>query len=72
MSTRPSYLELSAVEFERRVDRLYRILESCSLCARECGVDRTKGERGFCRSGMEPLVSSFFPHFGEEPPLRGA
>lgn len=70
-STKPGYLKLSAAEFEQRIDRLYEFLSSCSLCARECGVDRTKGEKGFCRSGMELKVSSFFPHFGEEPPLRG-
>jgi len=67
----PSYLSLSEAEFEERIEKLYKILESCALCARRCGVDRTRGEVGFCRSGMQPKVSSFFPHFGEEPPLRG-
>ncbi|MFQ6117925.1 MAG: radical SAM protein [Candidatus Bipolaricaulia bacterium] len=70
-SVQPSYLKLSAAEFQERIDELYKLLESCTLCARECKVNRTEGEQGFCRSGMEPLVSSFFPHFGEEPPLRG-
>ena len=28
-----------------------------------------KGEKGYCRSGMQPIVSSFGPHFGEEDPL---
>lgn len=72
MAFRPSYLNLSPGEFEARVAELYKLLESCTLCARRCKVDRTKGEKGFCRSGMEPLVSSFFPHFGEEDPLRGS
>ena len=72
MLTRPSYLNLSPEEFEARVASLHEILKSCTLCARRCKVDRTEGERGFCRSGMEPLVSSFFPHFGEEDPLRGS
>lgn len=70
-SAKPSYLELSAAEFDRRIEELYGILESCTLCAHECKVDRTKGEKGFCRSGMRLKVSSYFPHFGEEPPLRG-
>ena len=72
LSTQPSYLKLSEAEFEERIAKLYGILKDCTLCARECKVDRTAGERGFCRPGMEPSVSSFFPHFGEEPPLRGS
>lgn len=72
MAFQPSYLRLSKSEFEARVAALHELLGSCALCARRCGVDRTKGEKGFCRSGMEPLVSSFFPHFGEEDPLRGS
>jgi len=67
----PSYLSLSEAEFEERIEKLYQILEHCTLCARRCGVDRTRDEVGFCRSGMQLKVSSFFPHFGEEPPLRG-
>ncbi|MGQ9478388.1 MAG: radical SAM protein [Candidatus Bipolaricaulia bacterium] len=72
MAFQPSYLRLSESEFEARVAALHELLKSCTLCARRCRVDRTKGEKGFCRSGMEPLVSSFFPHFGEEDPLRGS
>jgi putative pyruvate formate lyase activating enzyme len=35
-------------------------------------VDRRQDDkRGFCRAGMRALVSSFSPHFGEEPPLVG-
>jgi putative pyruvate formate lyase activating enzyme len=71
MAFQPSYLRLSAAEFEARVVELYKILESCTLCARKCKVNRAEGQRGFCRSGKELLVSSSFPHFGEEPPLRG-
>ena len=29
------------------------------------------GELGVCQAGLEPMVSSAFPHFGEEPPLVG-
>ncbi len=58
-------------EFERRVERGYRILEECSLCPRQCRVNRLKGEKGFCQAGKFPLVSNFGPHFGEEAPLVG-
>ena len=47
------------------------ILKKCSVCPRNCRVDRTKHETGFCRSGYLPVISSFSPHFGEERPLVG-
>lgn len=50
---------------------LKQILVSCRLCPRECGVDRTKGELGFCGASLLPSVSSIVMHFGEEPPLVG-
>ncbi len=36
-----------------------------------CHVDRTIGETGFCRTGALAQVSSYGPHFGEEPELVG-
>jgi putative pyruvate formate lyase activating enzyme len=53
------------------VSRAETRLRQCSLCPRRCGVDRTAGERGFCRSGALPEISSYGPHFGEERPLVG-
>ena len=47
------------------------MLSSCEVCPRNCGIDRTAGETGYCRGGFEPKVSSYGPHFGEEPPLVG-
>jgi putative pyruvate formate lyase activating enzyme len=47
-------------------------LRNCTLCPRECGVDRTAGETGDCRTGEDAWVSGFNAHFGEEPPLVGA
>jgi putative pyruvate formate lyase activating enzyme len=41
------------------------------LCPRTCRVDRLRGERGFCKTGDLPVVSSYGPHFGEESPLVG-
>ncbi len=46
-------------------------LSSCRLCPHKCGTNRHKGEKGICRSGILPVVSSYGPHFGEEPPLVG-
>jgi putative pyruvate formate lyase activating enzyme len=55
-----------------RIEAAYQLLESCRVCPRECGVNRLKNDKlGFCRSGLNPVVSSASPHHGEEPPLSG-
>jgi putative pyruvate formate lyase activating enzyme len=43
----------------------------CRLCPHECGVDRTRGELGFCGEGAECRVANILPHCGEEPPISG-
>ena len=43
----------------------------CNLCPRECGVNRSVGEIGFCKIGSLPVVSNYCLHFGEEPCLSG-
>jgi len=43
----------------------------CTLCPRECGVDRTTGVVGFCGETATCRVSSSGPHFGEEPSFSG-
>ncbi|MDP2167926.1 MAG: radical SAM protein [Thermodesulfovibrionales bacterium] len=67
----PLYAAMSREEFSERVSRAFGMLKECSLCPRACGVDRTEGQRGFCRTLDKPFVSSWGPHFGEEPPLVG-
>lgn len=59
-------------KLEERIEQLFGVLESCELCARKCKVNRLEGEKGYCRSGKELVVSSYGPHFGEEPELVGA
>ncbi len=56
---------------DKRIAEAYAILEECTLCPRECKVNRLKGERGICKTGELARVSSYFPHFGEEAPLVG-
>lgn len=63
---------ISERELQNRIEAAYALLESCRVCPRECGVNRLKNEKlGFCRSGLNPVVSSASPHHGEEPPLSG-
>lgn len=70
---RPTYLDLyESGELERRVEALERMLVGCTVCPLDCGNDRTRGELARCYSGNLPVVSSYTPHFGEEPALTGA
>jgi putative pyruvate formate lyase activating enzyme len=46
-------------------------MNPCVLCPRKCNVYRGKGEIGFCGTGMDAVVSSVGPHFGEESVLVG-
>lgn len=71
MSFRAAYLEMSHKELWERVQTAEGILKECTLCPRNCRVDRTSGEVGFCKTGNKPFVSSWGPHFGEEKPLVG-
>lgn len=45
---------------------------SCSLCPRDCRVDRRKEKLGVCRTGRQARVSHALLHFGEEPVLSGS
>jgi len=56
---------------DTRVEPAYRLLESCRVCPRRCGVNRLNDERGFCEMGKDFMISSYGPHFGEEPELVG-
>ncbi len=68
----PAYLKTHrAGLLEDKIAKAQRLLESCSVCPRDCKVNRKKGETGFCRAGFLPKVSSSSPHFGEEQPLVG-
>lgn len=53
-------------------DVLKDLVSPCRLCPRECQALRASGETGWCRVGLEAVVASAGPHFGEEPPLVGA
>jgi putative pyruvate formate lyase activating enzyme len=50
----------------------HSLLASCTLCPRQCDVNRLEGQLGFCRSGVEAQVYRYAPHHGEEPPISGS
>jgi putative pyruvate formate lyase activating enzyme len=52
-----------------RNDRL--ILENCTLCPRECRVNRFDGRTGYCRTDSSLNIASVCIHRGEEPVISG-
>src|SRR5688500_650269 len=68
----PSYLKLlESGELEQRVEGLEALLQRCTVCPRDCLNNRLKDEIAACYSGRLPIVSTYTPHFGEEPALVG-
>jgi len=71
-SWKPAYMKLEEEgKLVHRIRQADSILEHCRLCPRMCGVNRKKGEKGFCRSPLRPVIYSANPHFGEERPIVG-
>ncbi len=44
---------------------------NCTLCPRQCGIDRSAGQRGFCGCPDTALVAKTMVHKWEEPALAG-
>jgi putative pyruvate formate lyase activating enzyme len=55
-----------------KIELADRLLRHCSLCARNCGVDRTRGERGACGLGADAIVAEAYLHVGEEAEIAPA
>ena len=54
-----------------RAEKLRALYENCTLCPRDCRVNRTKRQTGKCQASDTVKVASAYPHFGEEAPLVG-
>jgi len=70
-SFRAAYLSLDPGELQARVVRARAALADCRACPRDCGVNRLEDRWSACKTGRYAVVSSAFPHFGEEDCLRG-
>lgn len=46
--------------------------ESCTLCPRACGANRTAGELGFCRMPAQAFAARAAVHYWEEPVISGS
>ncbi len=72
MDFEPCYFETyHSGKLKEKIKAAYQILENCTLCPRNCRVNRLEGKLGICKVGKDPMISSVGPHFGEEPPLVG-
>ena len=68
----PAYLRLWRTgALQTRVDAALKELEDCCACPRNCHVNRLENQTRMCNTGRYAIVSSVFPHFGEEDCLRG-
>jgi len=56
---------------EEKIALLKDILKDCVLCPRQCHIDRTRGEIGYCGLPAEIVMDCALAHHGEEPPLSG-
>ena len=52
-------------------DSDHNLLSNCTLCPRECGVNRFRGNDGYCGTDAGLNISSVCIHRGEEPPVSG-
>lgn len=46
-------------------------MEECGLCPRECGVDRSKGQAGYCGQTYDIRIARAALHMWEEPCISG-
>lgn len=54
------------------MENWYNDLKNCKVCPRNCGIDRTKGEKGFCNSGFSVKCALAYIHKWEEPIISGS
>jgi len=72
LTFKPGYLKLHrSGELKKRGEKMWAMMENCELCPRMCGVNKLKGEKGFCQATSQLEISSYHPHFGEEESLVG-
>ncbi len=68
----PAYLALfRSGDLLRRARQAVAGLADCCACPRNCRINRLENKTATCKTGRYAIVSSYFPHFGEEDCLRG-
>ena len=59
------------MSFEEKIEKLYKMMDSCEICPRKCKANRNKGQKGICRTADKVFIASSNAHTGEEPPISG-
>lgn len=77
----PAYRLLGTEALRNKIEKSRQLASPCVLCGRKCRVRRFDPEDeydyhrgmvlGICRTGKRAVVSSYGPHYGEEPPITG-
>src|SRR3990172_4804553 len=68
----PAYLRTYREgRLKEKVERALASLADCTVCPRDCHINRLADKFGVCKVGRLARVSAFSPHFGEEDVLRG-
>lgn len=52
-------------------NRMLELLEQCTLCPRECKVNRQEGKIGYCKEASTIVVARAALHYWEEPCISG-
>lgn len=68
----PAYLRAHrSGALQQKIEEARAALADCALCPRDCRVNRLENKFAMCKTGRYAVVSSHFPHHGEEDCLRG-
>lgn len=55
----------------KMMNKFEQLYQSCHLCPRQCGTERTKGATGFCHAPAAPEIAKTMLHQWEEPCISG-
>lgn len=67
----PAYTYLTEAEWQAKISAAEKILSSCTMCPRNCNVNRLADQKGYCQSGLQPEIALITIHHGEEPVISG-
>ncbi|MBI3998575.1 MAG: hypothetical protein HY355_06035 [Armatimonadetes bacterium] len=68
----PAYIKTyEEGRLKAKAEEALEALRCCTLCPRNCEINRLENKFAVCKVGRYARVSSYFHHFGEEDVLRG-
>jgi putative pyruvate formate lyase activating enzyme len=65
-------LEMKSLSYDIYDIEDQKILRDCTLCPRECHINRFEGGDGFCGGDAGLNIATICIHTGEEPPISGS